>query len=180
MQPLCAGSWDLAPGDVLEVVLGKANGDANAAVSSLLHGLPGADADAEADVAAGPGLQGGGDERLLTDRQLAHVQRQVSRRQQLAEFREEAAQVRRLQRAAQAQNGQQQGAEAAPMRSSQLTEAGATAPAAKAAREASVNAPAAPSAGSRLLGRATATVRCLQLHPPDHMAIFEAWKSVHQ
>ena len=162
------------------MVLGKASGDASAAVSSLLGGLPGVEADADAEASAGAGLQGGGDERLLTDRQLARVERQVSRRQQLAEFREEAAQVRRLQRAAQAQNGRQQGAEAAPMHSSQLTEAGATASAAESAREANVAAPAAPSAGSRLLGRATATVRCLQLHPPDHVAIFEAWNGVQQ
>ena len=162
MRLLCAGSWDLAPGDVLKVVLGKASGDANAAVSSLMGALPGADADAEADAAAGAGLQDSNGERLMTDRQLARVQRQVSRRQQLAEFREEALQLQRVQRAAEAQNGRQQEAGADAMQTEQAGAAAPTAAAAMAAPEASLVAPAAPSAGRQLLDRAAASVRCLQ------------------
>jgi hypothetical protein len=149
---------------VLEVVLGKASGDANAAVSTLLGGLPGADADAEAEAAAGAGLQGSDGERLMTDRQIARVQRQVNRRQQLAEFREEALQLQRMQRAADAQNGRQQETGADAMQPEQPGDAGAAAPtaaAAEAAPEASLVAPAAPSASRQLLDRAAASVRYL-------------------
>lgn len=143
------------------MVLGKASGDANAAVSSLLGGLPGVEADAEAEAAAGAGLQDSEGERMMTDRQIARVQRQVNRRQQLAEFREEALQLQRLQRVADAQNGQQE-AGAGAMQPAQPADAGVVAPTAAAATsvpEASLVAPAAPSAGRQLLDRAAASVR---------------------